>query len=75
MGWRLALAFLFLTIMLAAVLTMAYSVTPSVRNLPDVSGNVNALANVRKEIDTKWYDMSGNNFLPGLSHYSNLGLF
>ena len=71
MGWRLALAFLFLTIMLAAVLTMAYSVTPSVRNLPDVSGNVNS----RREIDTKWYDMSGNNFLPGLSHYSNLGLF
>jgi len=71
MGWRLALAFLLLTIMLAAVLSMAYSVTPAVRNLPDVSGTLD----VRKEIDTKWYDMSGNNFLPGLSHYSNLGVF
>ena len=68
MGWRLALAFLFLAIMLAAVLSMAYAVTPSKRGR-DVSGNWSVVAG------DKWYDMSGNNFLPGLSNYSNLGLF
>jgi hypothetical protein len=53
--------------MLAAVLSIAFSIANSNR-WTDISGNWTTVA------EDKWYDMSGNNFLPGLSNYSHLGV-
>lgn len=57
MEWRILLAFVFLAIMLGSVLSIAYSVTPVVRNLPDTTEvnynmvNVNPVANVDDPYD------------------------